>query len=83
MSEYVSCAFHVACSGRPGPVVLGLPEDMLSAECHAHDAKVVLGGDAQQCPHPAQVQLLSDKLRQAARPRSRRSGLERRGATGC
>src|SRR5262249_777923 len=31
--EYVSHAFHLARSGRPGPVVLGLPEDMLSAAC--------------------------------------------------
>ena len=37
--EYVSHAFHVARSGRPGPVVLGLPEDMLAAECEAADAK--------------------------------------------
>lgn len=28
--EYISQAFHVAQSGRPGPVVLALPEDMLS-----------------------------------------------------
>lgn len=28
--EYISHAFHVAQSGRPGPVVLALPEDMLS-----------------------------------------------------
>ncbi len=27
--EYVSHAFHLAVSGRPGPVVLALPEDML------------------------------------------------------
>ena len=28
--EYVSHAFHCAVSGRPGPVVLALPEDMLT-----------------------------------------------------
>ncbi len=31
LPEYVNRAFHVAMSGRPGPVVLALPEDMLSA----------------------------------------------------
>ena len=30
LPEYINRAFHVALSGRPGPVVLALPEDMLS-----------------------------------------------------
>lgn len=33
--EYIARAFHVAQSGRPGPVVLALPEDMLSSACDA------------------------------------------------
>ena len=33
--EYVSRAFHTAVSGRPGPVVLALPEDMLVEQATA------------------------------------------------
>ena len=36
--EYLSHAFHVAVSGRPGPVVLALPEDMLVSEVDVGDA---------------------------------------------
>ena len=37
--EYMSRAFHVATSGRPGPVVLALPEDMLVDASDAGDAQ--------------------------------------------
>ena len=36
--EYVSHAFHTAMAGRPGPVLLALPEDMLFAEAAVADA---------------------------------------------
>src|ERR1700689_3384057 len=36
--EIVSRAFHVAANGRPGPVVVGIPEDMLVERVAVSDA---------------------------------------------
>ena len=36
--EAISRAFHTAANGRPGPVVIGLPEDMLSERIAVADA---------------------------------------------
>jgi acetolactate synthase-1/2/3 large subunit len=64
--EYVSHAFHAARSGRPGPVVLGLPEDMLAAECETQDAKPARIAEAH--PAAADLALLKEKLAGAKRP---------------
>jgi acetolactate synthase-1/2/3 large subunit len=37
--EIVARAFHTACQGRPGPVVIALPEDMLTERAVVPDAK--------------------------------------------
>ena len=39
--EYIARAFATACAGRPGPVVLALPEDMLASDVDAADARAV------------------------------------------
>lgn len=64
--EMVSRAFHLAVSGRPGPVVLALPEDMLSGESEAVDC----GPYARVQAHPGTADLLAmrDLLAKAQRP---------------
>ncbi len=42
LPEYIARAFHLAQSGRPGPVVLALPEDMLSAMADVADRPAVV-----------------------------------------
>lgn len=64
--EYLSRAFHVAQSGRPGPVVLALPEDMLSASAAALDAPPAR--PAQSAPTPEAVDAIRARLRESARP---------------
>ncbi len=40
LPEYIGHAFRVAMSGRPGPVVLALPENMLSASADVSDLRL-------------------------------------------
>lgn len=64
--ELVSRAFSTACAGRPGPVVLALPEDVLAAETGAPDAlpfRLV-----RPSPGPADLAELRDLLERAERP---------------
>lgn len=64
--EYISHAFHTARSGRPGPVVLALPEDMLSSATEARPAPaaVLPSGLAAD----ADISALLDRLTAAKRP---------------
>ncbi len=64
--EYVSRAFHVAKNGRPGPVVLGLPEDMLSATSDTSDAKPARLADP--APSAADAAEFRAQLAKAKRP---------------
>ena len=64
--EMVSHAFHLAVSGRPGPVVLALPEDTLAATATATDTQRY----QRVAAHPGADNMakLRDMLVQARRP---------------
>jgi acetolactate synthase-1/2/3 large subunit len=64
--EFVTRAFAVATSGRPGPVVLTLPEDMLIDEVEAPDAQAYMPVAAH--PGPSQMHTLEAMLKEAQRP---------------
>jgi acetolactate synthase-1/2/3 large subunit len=64
--EYIARAFHVAMSGRPGPVVLALPEDMLTERAAVADAAPA----AMVAPSvdPSELPKLRKLLEKAERP---------------
>ncbi len=64
--EIVSHAFHVAMSGRPGPVVLALPEDMLRDKSGRVAGEYIEA--AAPAPSPQDMERLEDLLQQAERP---------------
>ena len=64
--ELISRAFHVATAGRPGPVVLALPEDMLSETATVTDAAPYRVPQAH--PGADNMARLRDLLTRAKRP---------------
>ena len=64
--ELVSQAFHRAVAGRPGPVVIALPEDMLTSTAEVEDA----GPYKTVRAHPGEADMarLRDMLAKAERP---------------
>ncbi len=64
--EYVSQAFHRAVNGRPGPVVLALPEDMLTDRVGIADAGRYK--PARPSPSAAQMQEMRERLAKVKRP---------------
>ncbi|HSC98998.1 MAG TPA: thiamine pyrophosphate-binding protein, partial [Casimicrobiaceae bacterium] len=64
--EYVAHAYRMAMSGRPGPVVLALPEDMLTARADVADAPYVDAIAA--APSRDDVSTVQARLRAARKP---------------
>lgn len=66
VGEIISRAFHLAMSGRPGPVVIGLPHDVLSMRCSGPDARAVV--PVESAPGHEALSSLRDMLAAAKRP---------------
>lgn len=66
LPEIVARAFQAACSGRPGPVVVSLPEDMLLEPCTRADCAAVL--PAPMVPAAGLVDGIVQRLARAQRP---------------
>ncbi len=64
--EIIGRAWHVALSGRPGPVVIALPEDLLEDRARVPDP--ALPCPAESWPDPAALARLGTMLREARRP---------------
>ena len=64
--EFVTRAFAIATSGRPGPVVLSLPEDMLTKEVEAVAARAAVPVESH--PGPSQIARMEALLAKAERP---------------
>jgi len=66
LPEYVARAFHTATQGRPGPVVLVLPEDMLTQPITA--PVLPPARPAEAAPTPAALAEIAARLAAAQRP---------------
>ena len=64
--EIVSRAFHTACNGRPGPVVIALPEDMLRDRVSVEDAAAF--APVENWPGADDMNRLQKLLGEAMRP---------------
>ncbi len=64
--EYIARAFQTATSGRPGPVVLALPEDMLIETAQVPDTRCYQ--PVQAAPAASQIETLRSMLAESKRP---------------
>jgi acetolactate synthase I/II/III large subunit len=66
LPETVSRAYAIALNGRPGPVVIGLPEDVLSETAHVADAPYIEAPRAE--PSQAAMTEIASALASAEQP---------------
>ncbi len=64
--EYIGRAFRIAVSGRPGPVVLSIPENVLTSSSLSNDSAVM--PSAKSAPSEEDVKTLNRYLKRSRRP---------------
>ena len=67
ISHYLEKAFQIAVSGRPGPVYLDLPEDVLTATIHSYDVPSPASSSV-PIPNDQAIASAADILLRAERP---------------
>jgi len=70
LPEIMTAAFHIARSGRPGPVVVDLPVDVTLADIKSPlpDTPTLPGYHPRYDPNPRQIQRAADLINRSERP---------------
>ncbi|CAH1195376.1 Acetolactate synthase large subunit [Paenibacillus auburnensis] len=75
LPRIVNEAFHVATTGRPGPVLIDLPKNVMNAEFTAENQRAtqsstpfIRGYQPDHAIDPADIQVAAERLSQAQRP---------------
>lgn len=66
LSEFIARGLHIATSGRPGPVMLALPSDLLGENVRAPDNRADMTRLAR--PEPKEIEAVARALNAARRP---------------
>ena len=67
LAEFVARALRIATSGRPGPVMLALPADVLGEQVH-DDSRINVPPPPRPGPAPEDVRAIAERLAAARRP---------------
>ncbi len=71
LERIINEAFHIANSGRPGPVLIDLPKDVIGGKCAKRkkpEKPVLKGYNPNYAGHPGQIQRAMQQIFKAKRP---------------